>query len=560
MKPDIQIAQEAKKRPIAEIAQSLGLGEDDIEPYGRYKAKVSHHLLARLKDRPFGKLILVTGMTPTPAGEGKSTLTVGLAQALAIMEKKVAISLREPSLGPCFGVKGGAAGGGYSQVVPMEDINLHFTGDLHAVTSAHNMLAALIDNHIYQWNHLRIDPRRILWRRVMDMNDRSLRNVILGLGGAFQGVPRETGFDITASSEVMAILCLSENFKELKERLGRILLGYTYAGEPVTAQQLGAQGSMAALLKDALNPNLVQTLEGVPAFIHGGPFGNIAHGTSSVLATKLAMKLAEYAVVEAGFGFDLGGEKFLDIVCPAAKIAPAAIVLVVSARALKMHGGVSMSRLKVENPSAVEKGFGNAEKHLENIRKYNLPIVVAINRFTFDTFNELRVIQEQCDNLGIESAVANVWAEGGKGGINLGEKVLEVLEGEKENNPGPMRPLYDWNMSPKKKIERIAKEIYGAAKIEYTNKALNQLKQIDTLGYDKLPICMAKTPHSLSDDPHLLGRPEGFTVTVRDIRIAAGAGYLVPLLGEIMTMPGLPRKPAAEEIDIDGKGRIVGLF
>lgn len=556
MKPDIVIAQEAKKRPILEIAVELGLDEEEVELYGRYKAKISHRVIDRLKNRPYGRLVLVTGITPTPAGEGKTTLTVGLGQALGRLGKKAIVCLREPSMGPCFGLKGGAAGGGYSQVVPMEDINLHFTGDLHAVGSAHNLLAALIDNHIYQWNHLQIDPRRILWRRVVDINDRALRQLVLGLGGAMQGVPRETGFDITAASEVMAILCLAENFDDLKERLGRIIIGFTYAVEPVTVKDLKAQGAMAALLKDAINPNLVQTLEGTPALVHGGPFANIAHGCNSVIATKLGLKLGDYVITEAGFGFDLGGEKFLDIKCPYAGLKPDAAIMVVSARALKYHGGVSLGRLKVEDPSAIKRGLCNLERQVESLRKFQLPFLVAINRFTFDTERELKAILRGCEKIGVEAVITNVWAEGGLGGITLAERLLKVIEKESNN----YKPLYDWNVSIKGKVFRIASEIYGAKKVEYTDRALRHLKRIEILGLSKLPICMAKTQRSLSDNPDLVGRPEGFTITVREIKIAAGAGFLIPMTGDILSMPGLPRKPSADEIDIDTKGRITGLF
>ncbi len=556
MKSSIAIAQEAKKRPIMEIAAELGLPEGAVEPYGRFKAKVSHRLLATLKDRPSGKLILVSGITPTPAGEGKTTVTVGLSQALRQLGKQAVVALREPSMGPVFAMKGGAAGGGYSQVVPMEDVNLHFTGDIHAVTSAHNLLAALIDNHVYHWNHLKIDPRRILWRRVVDINDRALRNVILGLGGALQGVPRETWFDITAASEIMAILCLSESLKELKERLARMLIGYTYQVEPVHVGDLGCQGALAVLLKDALDPNLVQTLEGGPALVHGGPFGNIAHGCNSVLATKLALKLGEYAVTEAGFGFDLGGEKFLDIKCPYAGLKPDAIVMVTTARALKMHGGVSVSQLKVQNPDAVRRGLPNLERHLESARKFRIPCMVIINRFTFDTRAELEVILKRCEELGIDAAVADVFALGGRGGVEAAERLMKMMA----EHPSEYHPLYEWKESVKRKIFLIASEIYGAKKVEYTEKAMIHLKWIEKLGLNELPICMAKTQKSLSDDPTLLGRPEGFTITVREIRIAAGAGFLVPVTGDMLTMPGLPRHPAADSIDIDARGRIKGLF
>jgi len=556
MKSNIAIAQDAKKRPILEIADELGLPVESVEPYGRFKAKVSHRLLPALKDRPAGKLILVTAITPTPAGEGKTTVTVGLSQALRQLGKQAIVALREPSMGPVFAMKGGAAGGGYSQILPMEDINLHFTGDIHAVTSAHNLLAALIDNHIYHWNHLKIDPRRILWRRVVDINDRALRNVILGLGGALQGIPRETWFDITAASEIMAILCLSESMKELKERLARILVGYTYQVEPVRVGDVGCQGAIAVLLQDALDPNLVQTLEGGPALVHGGPFGNIAHGCNSVLATKMALKLGEYAVTEAGFGFDLGGEKFLDIKCPYSGLKPDGIVLVVTVRALKMHGGVSLSQLKVQNPEAVRRGLPNLERHLESVRKFKIPCIVAVNRFTFDTKAELEVILRRCEELGFEAAVADVFALGGQGGIEVAERVIKMMA----NQPSEYRPLYEWKESVRRKIFLIASEIYGAKKVEYTDRALTHLKWIEKLGLNELPICMAKTQKSLSDDPTLLGRPEGFTITVREIRIAAGAGFLVPVTGDILTMPGLPRQPAADSIDIDARGKIKGLF
>ncbi len=556
MKSNIAIAQDAKKRPIQEIADELGLPEEAIEPYGRFKAKVSHHLLSAVKDRPSGKLVLVSGITPTPAGEGKTTLTIGLSQALRRLGNRAIVALREPSMGPVFAMKGGAAGGGYSQILPMEEINLHFTGDMHAVTSAHNLLAALIDNHIYHWNHLKIDPRRILWRRVVDINDRALRNVILGLGGALQGIPRETWFDITAASEVMAILCLSESMKELKERLSRILIGYTHQVEPVRVGDLGCEGAIAALLKDALDPNLVQTLEGGPAFVHGGPFGNIAHGCNSVLATKLALKLGDYAVTEAGFGFDLGGEKFLDIKCPYSGLKPDGIVLVVTVRALKMHGGVSITQLKVPNPDAVKRGLANLERHLESVRKFRIPCIVAVNRFTFDTKAELDVVLSRCGELGVEAAVAEVFARGGEGGIELAERLIKMIANESSD----YRPLYDWKESVRRKIFLIASEIYGAKKVEYSDKALLHLKWIEKLKLTELPVCVAKTQKSLSDNPTLVGRPEGFTITVREIRISSGAGFLVPVTGDMLTMPGLPRRPAADSIDIDARGKIKGLF
>ena len=556
MNTDIEIAQKAKMKPIKEIAKGLGLTEDDIELYGKYKAKVSLNVMDKLKDKPDGKLILVTAINPTPAGEGKTTITVGLGQALNRLGKKAVIALREPSLGPSFGIKGGAAGGGYSQVIPMEDINLHFTGDIHAVTTAHNLLSAIIDNHMQQGNELGIDPRRITWKRVMDMNDRALRHIVVGLGGKPNGVPREDGFDISVASEVMAILCLSNNLTDLKERLSKIIIGYTYDGKPVTAKDLHAQGAMALLLKDAINPNLVQTLENTPAFVHGGPFANIAHGCNSVVATKMGLKLADYTVTEAGFGADLGAEKFFDIKCRYAGLKPDATVLVASIRALKNHGGVKKQDLSKENVEALKKGFENLEKQAENIAKFGVPMVVAINRFPTDTDAEVNFVYKRCAHLGIPVALANVWEKGGEGGMDLASKLLDVLGSEKTN----YKPLYELNAGVKQKIEAIAKEIYGADGVDYTNSAEKDIASIEKMGLGNLAVCMAKTQYSLSDDPSLMGRPRGFRITVNQVRPSAGAGFLVALTGSIMTMPGLPRHPAAYNMDIDENGRITGLF
>lgn len=556
MKTDIQIAQEAKMLPITEVAKSLGLTEDDLELYGKYKAKISLDVWKRVKDRPNGKLILVTAINPTPAGEGKSTTTVGLGQALAKLGKKSMIALREPSLGPCFGVKGGAAGGGYAQVVPMEDINLHFTGDFHAITTAHNLLAAMLDNHIQQGNALNIDPRRIVWKRVMDMNERALRNIVIGLGGRANGVPREDGFMITVASEIMAILCLAEDLMDLKERFAKIIVAYTYDNKPVTAADLKAHGAMALLMKDAIKPNLVQTLENTPAFVHGGPFANIAHGCNSVMATKLGLKLVDYLVTEAGFGADLGAEKFYDIKCRFAGLKPDATVLVATVRALKMHGGVAKADLAQENLAALEKGFANLEKQVENIQKFGVPLVVAINRFPTDTEGELKLIEEKCKAMGVEVALSEVWAKGGEGGIALAEKVLSLIEKEQSN----FHVLYDEKAPIKDKIRTIATEIYGAEGVTFTKEAESAIAKLEELSLDKMPVCMAKTQYSLSDDPNLLGRPTGFTVTVREVRVSAGAGFIVALTGEIMTMPGLPKRPAAELMDIDENGVITGLF
>ncbi|MBT9155155.1 MAG: Formate--tetrahydrofolate ligase [Firmicutes bacterium] len=556
MKSDIEIAQSAHMLPIVKIAASIGLTEDDLELYGKYKAKVSPAVARRLADRPDGHLILMTAINPTAAGEGKTTTTVGLGQALAKLGKKTAIALREPSLGPSMGVKGGAAGGGYSQVVPMEDINLHFTGDLHAVTTAHNMLAAIIDNHLQQGNSLNIDPRRITFRRALDMNDRALRSTIVGLGGKNNGVPREDGFDITVASEVMAILCLANDLTDLKVRLSRMVVAYTHEREPVTVADLKVAGAMAALLKDAIKPNLVQTLENVPAFIHGGPFANIAHGCNSVQATKLALKVADYVVTEAGFGADLGAEKFFDIKCRFAGLKPSVAVIVATARALKLHGGADVKSLSTENLKALDKGFANLERHIENVRKFGVPVVVAINRFPTDSAAELSLIAERCQNANVRVALSEVWAKGGDGGRALAEAVLQAIESE----PASFHPLYPVEMSIKEKIATIAREIYGADGVDFTKEVENTIRQYVKLGFDKMPICMAKTQYSFSDDPALLGRPTGFRITVRELRVSRGAGFLVAITGEVMTMPGLPKEPAAEKIDVDGDGKISGLF
>ena len=556
MLSDIEIAQQAKMQKITDVAAKLGISEDDIELYGKYKAKLSYDLIRRVKDKKDGKLILVTAITPTPAGEGKSTTTVGLAQGLAKLGKKVIVALREPSLGPCMGIKGGAAGGGYSQVVPMEDINLHFTGDFHAITSAHMLLAAMLDNHIQQGNALNIDPRRIAWKRVVDMNDRELRNIVVGLGGKAHGVPRQDGFDITVASEVMAILCLASSLHDLKERLAKIIVAYDYNGNPVTAGQIKAQGAMAALLKDAVKPNLVQTLENVPAIIHGGPFANIAHGCNSVMATQTGMKLADYTITEAGFGAVLGAEKFCDIKCRYAGLKPDATVIVASVRALKMHGGVPKTDLKTPNVEAVKKGLVNLEKHIENVKKFGVPCVVAINIFAQDTAEELEAVREHCAKHGVNVALSDVFAKGGEGGIDLAKEVIALAD----SGESKFAPIYPLDMSLKGKIETIAKEIYGADGVNYTKEADKALKEFEELGYGNLPICMAKTQYSFSDDPALLGRPSGFKITIRNCRIAAGAGFIVVLTGDVMTMPGLPKVPAAEKIDVTDDGVISGLF
>lgn len=556
MLSDIEIAQKAHMLPITEVAAKLGIGEEDIELYGRYKAKLSMDLIKRVQDKPDGKLILVTAITPTPAGEGKSTTTVGLAQGLAKIGQKVIVALREPSLGPCMGIKGGAAGGGYSQVVPMEDINLHFTSDFHAITSAHMLLAAMLDNHIQQGNALNIDPRRIVWKRVVDMNDRELRNIVVGLGGKAHGVPRQDGFDITVASEVMAILCLATGLHDLKERLSKIIVAYDYSGNPITAGMLKAQGAMAALLKDAVKPNLVQTLENVPAIIHGGPFANIAHGCNSVMATKTALKLADYTITEAGFGADLGAEKFFDIKCRYAGLKPDAVVLVATVRALKMHGGVPKADLATPDVEAVKRGIVNLEKHIENIKQYGLPLVVAINAFAQDTPEELEAIRSHCAAHGVNVALSEVFAKGGEGGIELAKEVVALATSGKAD----FKLLYGEELSLKEKIETIAKNIYGAVGVNYTKEANNALKDFEKMGYGHLPVCMAKTQYSFSDDPALLGRPEGFEITIKNCRIAAGAGFVVVLTGDIMTMPGLPKVPAAEKIDVSDDGVISGLF
>ena len=556
MLSDIEIAQQAKMQKITDVAAKLGISEDDIELYGRYKAKLSMDLIRRMENEKPGKLVLVTAITPTPAGEGKSTTTVGLAQGLHKIGKKVIVALREPSLGPCMGIKGGAAGGGYSQVVPMEDINLHFTGDFHAITSAHMLLSAMLDNHIQQGNALNIDPRRIVWKRVVDMNDRELRNIVVGLGGKAHGVPRQDGFDITVASEVMAILCLANSLHDLKERLSKIIVAYDYSGNPVTAGQIKAHGAMAALLKDAIKPNLVQTLENVPAIIHGGPFANIAHGCNSVMATKTCMKLADYTISEAGFGADLGAEKFFDIKCRYAGLKPDAVVIVATVRALKMHGGVPKTDLKTPNVEAVKAGLCNLEKHIENVKKFGVPAVVAINIFAQDTAEELEAVREHCAKHGVNVALSDVFAKGGEGGIELAKEVVALAESGKAN----FKPIYELDIPLKAKIETIAKEIYGADGVNYTKEADKALKEFEALGYGNLPVCMAKTQYSFSDDQTLLGRPSGFTITIKNCRIAAGAGFIVVLTGDIMTMPGLPKVPAAEKIDVSDEGVISGLF
>ena len=556
MKSDIEIAQEAVMQPIKEVAAAYGIGEDDLELYGKYKAKLTDELWEQVKDRPNGKLVLVTAINPTPAGEGKTTTTVGLGEAFGKMGKKAIIALREPSLGPCFGVKGGAAGGGYAQVVPMEDLNLHFTGDFHAITSANNLLAALLDNHIQQGNALGIDPRQIQWKRCVDMNDRVLRNIVVGLGAKGDGMVREDHFVITVASEIMAILCLADNMEDLKNRLGKIIVAYNFAGEPVTAEQLHAVGSMAALLKEALKPNLIQTLEHTGALVHGGPFANIAHGCNSVRATKTALKLADVVVTEAGFGADLGAEKFLDIKCRKAGLKPDAVVLVATVRALKYNGGVPKDQLSAENLEALEKGIVNLEKHIENLQKFGVPVVVTLNSFISDTEAEYAYIKKFCEDRGCEFALSEVWANGGQRGIALAEKVMETLE----NKPTQYHVLYPDEMSLKDKINTIAKEIYGADGASFAPAAAKALKRIEDMGFGNLPVCMAKTQYSLSDDQTKLGRPAGFTINVRDAYVSAGAGFVVALTGSIMTMPGLPKKPAADSIDVDENGKITGLF
>ncbi|MDO5293159.1 MAG: formate--tetrahydrofolate ligase [bacterium] len=556
MKTDIQIAQEAKLSHIKEVATHLDIKEDDLEFYGKYKAKLSDELFDKVKDNKDGKLILVTAINPTPAGEGKTTTSVGLGQALSLLNKKAVIALREPSLGPCFGIKGGAAGGGYAQVVPMEDLNLHFTGDFHAITSANNLLAAMLDNHLQQGNALDIDPNQIVWKRCLDMNDRVLRNIVVGLGRKVDGVVREDHFIITVASEIMAILCLADDMKDLKERLGRIIVAYTYAGEPVTAKQLNAVGSMAALLKDAIKPNLIQTLEHTPAIVHGGPFANIAHGCNSVRATKMALKLADYVVTEAGFGADLGAEKFFDIKCRMADLQPDAVVLVATVRALKYNGGVDKTNLSEKNMDALEKGIVNLEKHIENLQKFGVPVVVTLNKFMTDTEEELAFVKQFCEERGCEFALSEVWEHGGKGGVELANKVLHTLE-TKESN---FSPLYDTSLSIKEKIEKIATEIYGADGVTYDAAALKSIARIEEIGFKEAPVCMAKNQYSLSDDAKKLGRPTNFTINIREVYVNAGAGFVVAITGTVMTMPGLPKHPAAENIDVDDNGVITGLF
>lgn len=555
-KSDLQIAQECRMEHILEVAKKAGIPEEYIDCYGKYKGKISDKYFNEIKDNKDAKLILVTAVNPTPAGEGKTTVTIGLTEALQKMGKNAITCLREPSLGPCMGVKGGAAGGGYAQVVPMEDINLHFTGDLHAITTANNLLASMVDNHIQQGNELNIDPRKIVWKRCVDLNDRQLRNVISGLGGKVNGVPREDAFQITVASEIMAIFCLANDLKQLKEMLGQIIVGYTYDDEPVTAKMIGADGAMTVLLKDALQPNVVQTLENTLAIIHGGPFANIAHGCNSVKATKTAMKIADYVITEAGFGADLGAEKFFDIKCRKAGLKPDAVVLVATVRALKYNGGVPKADLSNENLEALEKGFVNLEKHIENIQKYGVPVVVTLNHFVADTDAEVAYVKERCEAMGATFAVAKVWADGGEGGKALAEKVLETLE-TKESH---FHYLYEDELNIVEKVNKVCKEIYGAGNVNFSAAAKKTLAQIDKLGFNHFPVCIAKTQYSLSDDPKVLGRPEGFEVTVKEIRISAGAGFIVVLLGDVMTMPGLPKKPAALNIDIDEDGNVVGLF
>ena len=556
IKSDIQIAQEATPEKISVIAERAGIDEKYVEYYGNYKAKVDYNILEEKKDTPDGKLILVTAITPTPAGEGKTTTTVGLADGMKKIDKKTFVALREPSLGPVFGVKGGAAGGGYAQVVPMEDINLHFTGDFHAIGAANNLLAAMLDNHIQQGNALGIDVKKITWKRVVDMNDRQLRNIVDGLGGRMQGVPREDGFDITVASEIMAVLCLASDIDDLKARISRIVVGYTYDDKPVTAADLNAQGAMTALLKDALKPNLVQTLENNPAFVHGGPFANIAHGCNSIMATKMALKMADYVITEAGFGGDLGAEKFLDIKCRMAGLKPSAVVVVATVRALKHHGGVAKADLNNENLEALEKGLPNLLQHVDNMKNvYKLPVVVAINAFPTDTKAELDLVEAKCNELGVNVALSEVWAKGGEGGVALAKEVVRLCE-----EPNDFQFSYELDGTIEEKIEAIAKKAYRADGIQFTPAAQKEVERLTALGFDKMPICMAKTQYSFSDNPDLLGAPRGFTVTIRNVKVSAGAGFIVALTGEIMTMPGLPKVPAAEKIDVDSTGKISGLF
>lgn len=556
MLTDVEIAQSAKMRSIVEVAKKVGLDEDDLELYGKYKAKISLEAIKKLEKNEDGKLILVTAINPTPAGEGKTTTMIGLSQALNKLGKKSVVAMREPSLGPCFGIKGGAAGGGYAQVVPMEDINLHFTGDIHAITAANNLIAAMLDNSIHQGNPLNIDVRQIVWKRVVDLNDRALRHTVCGLGGKVNGVPREDGFDITVASEVMAILCLATSLEDLKQRAAKMIVAYTYDGKPVTVDDIEATGAVTLLLKDAIKPNLVQTLDHTPVFVHGGPFANIAHGCNSVMATQLAIKLGDYAITEAGFGADLGAEKFLDIKCRQANLNPEAVVIVATVRALKMHGGVAKKDLGNENLEALKAGLGNLEKHIENIAKFDLPCVVAINAFPTDTEAELQLLNECCKKLGVEVAISKVWEKGADGGIELAEKLLDILETKEAN----YHPLYDLDLSIETKIETIVKEIYGGDGVEFTKKAKNKIKKYTEQGLSQLPICVAKTQYSLSDQASLLGRPTGFTVKINDIIPSAGAGFLVAISGDIMRMPGLPKRPAAVNMDIDENGKIIGLF
>ncbi|MFP8920565.1 formate--tetrahydrofolate ligase [Megasphaera indica] len=553
---DIEIAQQTKLEPITAIAKQVGLTDDDLELYGKYKAKISFDAIKRLSKNKDGKLVLVTAITPTPAGEGKTLTTIGLAQALNYMGHKAVVALREPSLGPVFGIKGGAAGGGYSQVLPMEDINLHFTGDMHAITAANNLLAAAIDNHVHQGNALRIDVRRIIWKRVMDMNDRALRNVVVGMGGKVCGFPREDHFMITVASEIMAALCLANDLMDLKKRMGDITVAYDLDGNLVKARQLGVEGAMAILMKDAIKPNLVQTIEHTPALVHGGPFANIAHGCNSVVATKLAMKMGDIAVTEAGFGADLGAEKFMDIKCRFAGIKPDAVVIVATVRALKMHGGVDKKNLQEENVEALKKGFANLAKHIENMRLFDVPVVVGINKFISDTDEEIATLRKLCEDYGVEVALNNCWAEGGKGGVEMGEKVLKLLQQPKT----PYKPLYDVNASIPEKLETIVKKVYGGDGVLFEGNAQKQIKELEAFGLDKMPICVAKTQYSLSDNPALLGAPKGFKVTVKDVRVCTGAGFIVCQTSNIMTMPGLPKVPAANRMDIDENGVITGLF
>ncbi len=556
MKTDIQIAQEAVLEPVTAVAERAGIPQEELELYGRYKAKISDTYLSRIQNRADGKLILVTAINPTPAGEGKTTVTVGLGEAFGQLGKRAVIALREPSLGPCFGIKGGAAGGGYAQVVPMEDLNLHFTGDFHAITSANNLLAALLDNHIQQGNELQIDTRQVVWKRCLDMNDRVLRNIVVGMGAKADGVVREDHFVITVASEIMAILCLATDMKDLTERLSRIVVAYNYGGEPVTAGQLQAVGAMAALLKDALKPNLIQTLEHTPALVHGGPFANIAHGCNSIIATRAALKMADYCITEAGFGADLGAEKFFDIKCRKAQLAPDAVVLVATVRALKYNGGVPKAELSTENLEALKKGIVNLEKHIENLQKYGVPVVVALNAFTADTEAEIAYVKRFCEERGCDFALARVWEQGGKGGVELAEKVLQTLE-QKESH---FRLLYEDSLPLRDKIVRVATEIYGAGKVHFAPAALKQLKRLEELGYGELPVCMAKNQYSLSDDPTLLGRPENFEMNIREVYVSAGAGFVVVLTGAVVTMPGLSKNPAAYGIDVNDEGTITGLF